>query len=110
MNNFLFVKVDYREQYQKLETYDSMFFFIISYFFHIEKIMELEEQINLGSSEDSLVHKVCYLLRYFVFLNIGMQEGENKSYWKGGNLGNKTLPTILAIVMRWKVNIEAVSL
>lgn len=42
--------------------------------------MELEEQINLGSSEDSLVHKVCYLLRYFVFLNIGIQEGENKSY------------------------------
>lgn len=51
--------------------------------------MELEEQINLGSSEDSLVHKVCYLLRYFVFLNIGMQEGENKSYLKGGNLDNK---------------------
>lgn len=89
---------------------DALRCFLLSFYFFFfltEKIMELEEQVNLGSSKDSLVHKV-YLFRYFVFLN--MRESENKSYWKGDNLGNKTLPTILAIVMRWKVNIEAVSL
>lgn len=97
------------ESNMKSDT-DALRCFLLSFFFFFfltEKIMELEEQVNLGSSKDSLVHKV-YLLRYFVFLN--MRESENKSYWKGDNLGNKTLPTILAIVMRWKVNIEAVSL